>query len=138
MIAIILISLGCVSCNSSKEEKHTHSFSSSWKNNEISHWHECTECGEHSDDQVHDFIDIYDGNFKYEKCSVCGYQRVSEDYGNRYKFTLLEDGTYSLVSLLDKNIEGSVAIPSTNNGMPITVIAIQAITQCHKLKEIYS
>ena len=45
------------------EEDHKHSFSSSWRSDSGSHWHQCS-CGEHKDEAAH--------SFSNGKCTVCG------------------------------------------------------------------
>lgn len=59
---------------------HTHSFSSEWKGNELSHWHECS-CGTHQDESFHSFEwTVTEEPTKKEDgaqtgvCSVCGYE----------------------------------------------------------------
>lgn len=61
---------------------HTHSFSSVWEHNDISHWHQCT-CGEHGDEAFHTYTwtvlkaptATEDGEQK-GVCSVCGYETI--------------------------------------------------------------
>ena len=61
---------------------HTHSFSSVWEHNDISHWHQCT-CGEHADEAFHTYTwtvlkaptATEDGEQK-GVCSVCGYETI--------------------------------------------------------------
>ena len=62
------------------EAPHTHSYNSAWKNNETSHWHECS-CGDKKDIAAHtagDWITdkaataIADGS-RHKECTVCGY-----------------------------------------------------------------
>ncbi len=61
-----------VSC----EEPHTHSFSSEWKSDANSHWHECT-CGAKDGEAAHSYEVVNDGEKLVKKCTVCGY--VSSD-----------------------------------------------------------
>lgn len=61
---------------------HTHSFSSVWEHNDLSHWHQCT-CGEHGDEAFHTYTwtilkaptATEDGEQK-GVCSVCGYETI--------------------------------------------------------------
>ena len=61
---------------------HTHSYSSVWEHNDISHWHQCT-CGEHGDEAFHTYewtvlkapTATEDGEQK-GTCSVCGYETI--------------------------------------------------------------
>ena len=62
---------------------HTHSYGTDWKNNETSHWHECT-CGDKTDMAAHSFRWIIDRaatatqkGSKHEECTVCGYRRAA-------------------------------------------------------------
>ena len=62
---------------------HTHSYGTDWKNNETSHWHECT-CGDKADMAAHSFWWIIDRaatatqkGSKHEECTVCGYRRAA-------------------------------------------------------------
>ena len=62
---------------------HTHSYGTDWKNNETSHWHECT-CGDKADMAAHSFRWIIDRaatatqkGSKHEECTVCGYRRAA-------------------------------------------------------------
>ena len=62
---------------------HTHSYGIDWKNNETSHWHECT-CGDKADMAAHSFRWIIDRaatatqkGSKHEECTVCGYRRAA-------------------------------------------------------------
>ena len=62
---------------------HTHSYGTDWKNNETSHWHECT-CGDKADMAAHSFRWIIDRTAtatqkgsKHEECTVCGYRRAA-------------------------------------------------------------
>ena len=66
---------------------HTHSFSSVWEHNDLSHWHQCT-CGEHGDEAFHTYTwtvlkaptATEDGEQK-GVCSVCGYQQTGSGSG---------------------------------------------------------
>lgn len=61
---------------------HTHSFSSVWEHNDISHWHQCT-CSEHGEEAFHTYTwtvlrsptATEDGEQK-GVCSVCGYETI--------------------------------------------------------------
>ena len=62
---------------------HTHSYGIDWKNNETSHWHECT-CGDKTDVAEHSFRWVIDRTAtatqkgsKHEECTVCGYRRAA-------------------------------------------------------------
>ena len=62
---------------------HTHSYGTDWKNNETSHWHECT-CGDKADMAAHSFQWVIDRaatatqkGSKHEECTVCGYRRAA-------------------------------------------------------------
>ena len=62
---------------------HAHSYGTDWKNNETSHWHECT-CGDKADMAAHSFRWIIDRaatatqkGSKHEECTVCGYRRAA-------------------------------------------------------------
>ena len=62
---------------------HTHSYGTDWKNNETSHWHECT-CGDKTDVAEHSFRWVIDRTAtatqkgsKHEECTVCGYRRAA-------------------------------------------------------------
>ena len=62
---------------------HTHSYGIDWKNNETSHWHECT-CGDKADMAAHSFQWVIDRaatatqkGSKHEECTVCGYRRAA-------------------------------------------------------------
>ena len=62
---------------------HTHSYGTDWKNNETSHWHECT-CGDKTDMAAHSFRWVIDRaatatqkGSKHEECTVCGYRRAA-------------------------------------------------------------
>ena len=62
---------------------HTHSYGIDWKNNETSHWHECT-CGDKADVAEHSFRWVIDRTAtatqkgsKHEECTVCGYRRAA-------------------------------------------------------------
>ena len=69
---------------------HTHSYGTDWKNNETSHWHECTDAnctdkvGSIKDKAAHSFRWIIDRaatatqkGSKHEECTVCGYRRAA-------------------------------------------------------------
>ena len=69
---------------------HTHSYGIDWKNNETSHWHECTDAnctdkvGSIKDKAAHSFRWIIDRaatatqkGSKHEECTVCGYRRAA-------------------------------------------------------------
>ena len=62
---------------------HTHSYGIDWKNNETSHWHECT-CGDKADMAAHSFQWVIDRaatatqkGSKHEECTVCGCRRAA-------------------------------------------------------------
>lgn len=58
---------------------HTHTFGADWLGDETSHWHECTLCGERSDEQQHTRVAIpavpatcdHTGLTEGARCSVC-------------------------------------------------------------------
>lgn len=62
------------------QQAHTHSFSSDWSGNDLSHWHECS-CGTHQDESFHSFewtvteepTKKQDGS-QTGVCSACGYE----------------------------------------------------------------
>lgn len=61
-----------ISCD---DAKHEHSFSTEWKYDDVSHWHEC-ECGARTDEGAHEVLDdswkFNDKDFIYEGvCSIC-------------------------------------------------------------------
>lgn len=82
----------CVICEYTKTEiinripsNHSHSFSTSYLNNGINHWRECT-CGMKKDEESHvfglweiikDATEIEDGIEKH-KCSICGYEEMNQ------------------------------------------------------------
>ncbi len=59
--------------------KSNHVADEEWHSDGNTHWHECTACGTHMDEQDHDQVDIpakdptclIDGNTKGVECSVC-------------------------------------------------------------------
>ena len=78
----------CTVCNAEKNETisklpHTHSYSSDWANDDISHWHECS-CGEVSDSSEHTFGEAVitlqptcaETGKKTLTCSGCGFVRI--------------------------------------------------------------
>ena len=56
--------------------EHVHNYGTEWKSDENSHWRAC-ECGEITEKEAHTFSWVVDKetSTKYEKCSVCGYQK---------------------------------------------------------------
>lgn len=67
------------------QPSHEHSFSSSWKSDEVGHWKEC-ECGEIGDKSAHSFDDgkvtkepttDEEGRLTYT-CNECGYEKTDK------------------------------------------------------------
>ncbi len=61
--------------------EHIHTFSEGWVNDDVYHWHECTECGEITDKATHSYTwteTVKPTSRKQGErvgvCSVCGYQ----------------------------------------------------------------
>ncbi|MGM9972297.1 MAG: leucine-rich repeat protein [Anaeroplasmataceae bacterium] len=79
----IIMTILLVSCEKNPIPGHTHSYSSLWKSNSTSHWHECG-CGEKSEALDHTYGSwiIIKEPYKDEKgakmqvCSECGYENV--------------------------------------------------------------
>ncbi|MBQ7779661.1 MAG: hypothetical protein IJ404_04115 [Clostridia bacterium] len=52
------------------ENKHTHSFKTTWEKDSTHHWHECSDCDERKDEGTH----VFD-NARDTTCNTCGYTR---------------------------------------------------------------
>ena len=71
----------CTVCGYVAEEQleHTHTYSTEWKSDADTHWHECS-CGEKADIAAHSYDNDQDST-----CNICGYERqitppVSQEY----------------------------------------------------------
>lgn len=57
-----------------------------WKQDENSHWNECTQCGEKLNEAAHTFVWVTDkeatateAGSRHEECTVCGYEKAAEE-----------------------------------------------------------
>ena len=89
----------------------------------------CSVCGEVLVAQ--EVVPVVSHNYVDGNCEMCGV--TSEEY---FVFTLLEDGTYSIVAKNVENMPSKVVIPSVYNGKPVTVIGDHAFEQCSTLTEV--
>lgn len=63
-----------------------HSYATVWKQDDTSHWHECSTCNGKADNAAHTFVWAVDREAtttekgsKHEVCSVCGYVKAAVD-----------------------------------------------------------
>lgn len=63
--------------------EHVHDYGNEYQSDENQHWKEC-RCGDKTDAQSHDFIQITDkeptetkAGYKHEECTVCGYKKAN-------------------------------------------------------------
>ena len=76
-----------------------------WKSDEISHWKECTKCGEKLNEAAHTFEWVIDkeatateAGSKHEKCTVCGYAKAAVEIpatGDNIQSPQTDDNTQS-------------------------------------------
>lgn len=126
----------CSICDYSYNEDETdilkHNYSSEWSYDNDSHFHSCTDKGYEDlrrDEKEHDFITSLDSNDAVTKtCSICGYEiHLDPEYKCMY-FSFNDDGcSYELRYCGE--IEGSLIIPSTYNGLPVTSINYRAFNR---------
>ena len=114
---------------------HTHSFSSVWEHNDISHWHQCT-CGEHGDEAFHTYQwtvlkapTATEAGEQNGVCSVCGYETIQpipagSDVGEAAEDTETKPAKKSNAALLI--IIGVLAA---------AVIAVAAVLVCKILRQ---
>ena len=91
---------------------HIHTFDK-WLSNSQEHWHQCKECDAIIDKENHSFN-------SNQICSICKYNASIETLGLEYE--LNEDGKSYAVIGAGNVINEKVIIPSTYNGLPVTVI----------------
>lgn len=92
--------------------EHTHVFSETWSYDDNSHWHDSTCLHDvKNDEQQHNFINNI--------CTICNYDRNSKNL----EYTLNSDGKSYSVERGKNNKDKKVYIPSTYNGLPVTMIA---------------
>ncbi len=70
-------------------DNHDGHVSEMWSADGEKHWHECTECHAHVDEDEHDFEAVSDGESGHHlKCKVCGYATEAEGHD----FEFVSDG----------------------------------------------
>lgn len=81
-------SIHCKNCDETKDSELIpaagHSPSTEWKTDANGHWHECTVCGDKTDETAHKFEWVTDkeatpteAGSKHEKCTICGYEKAA-------------------------------------------------------------
>lgn len=138
-----------------------HQFSETYNSDNNKHWKEC-ECGARKDEDGHNFgeweiISEATEESKGSKkrvCLTCMYEDVEEiailehqyedgicincnkdENGNRFTFTLLEDGTYEVDSVA--LVSNSIVIPSKYKDCFVTSIGYEALRERTSLTSVY-
>lgn len=102
----------CSVCGKMNEEEH--SYSTEYESDEIGHWYVCTVCEAASEVVEHTWED--------NECTVCGYA-VEGSKGLTYEFTDETQTAYKVTAFDQSDVsELDVIIPSTYNGLPVTII----------------
>lgn len=86
-LSVLCLTLFVTSCNGFLDEPaHEHDFAVEWSNDNVNHWHSCSDCDEVSDKASHTFDEglvvqestVLENGTKKFTCSVCGYEKNEE------------------------------------------------------------
>lgn len=95
-----------------------------WINDANCHWHRCSRCDVHLDEETHNMTD--------NGCSVCGYGKAIVA---QLTFELLSDDTYAVTGYSNSDAT-AVEIPATYNGKAVSTIANKAFYMKFKISSV--
>ncbi len=139
-LAILLIcclTLVLIACGGNNDKQsHTHVWDKAYSKDDFDHWFACSGCEEKTNLQTHTFELKANDNETWKECSVCNHIKDKIEYAKGLEYMFNEyDNSYSVTGIGTETAT-KIAIPSTYEGKPVTIISAYAFENCFKLTHI--